>query len=104
MEISSVDEYIPGPPGPEGPPGPGIVLKGHVADVFNLPSSGNATGDAWVVDADGHLYSWNGTTWIDAGQFEGDKGDIGPKGSTGDTGAQGRRKADLRPAEQQQGP
>lgn len=41
----------------------GIALKGRVATFAALPSSGNGAGDAYVVDADGLIYVWNGIAW-----------------------------------------
>jgi hypothetical protein len=35
-----------------------INLKGHVPTVADLPQTGNETGDAYIVDADGRLYVW----------------------------------------------
>ena len=75
-----------GPTGPTGPQGTDIHFVGSVATVGNLPSSGNSVNDAYIVDADGNLYVWNGSTWTDAGQIV---GPMGPTGATGATGAQG---------------
>jgi hypothetical protein len=57
--------------------------------VGNLPSSGNSVNDAYIVDADGNLYVWNGSTWTDAGQIVGPQGLTGATGPTGATGATG---------------
>lgn len=88
-----------GPTGPTGAAGTGITYKGTVATVGNLPSSGNAVGDAYVVTADDHLYVWNGSAWTDAGPVAasitgptgatGATGGVGPTGPTGVTGAGG---------------
>lgn len=78
-----------GNPGPQGPQGDSINVRGRKATVAALPSVGNYPGDAWVVDSDGHLYVWNGATWIDAGTFEGPQGPQGPQGIQGLTGATG---------------
>ena len=78
--------------GPQGPQGDSINVKGTKATVAALPSVGNYAGDAWIVEADGHLYVWNGGEWIDAGTFQGPQGPVGPtgpQGATGATGAQG---------------
>jgi hypothetical protein len=40
-----------------------IALAGRVATYGALPSSGNVAGDAYLVDADGLTYIWNGTTF-----------------------------------------
>ena len=49
-----------GPTGPTGAVGTSISIKGTVATVADLPISGNATGDTYVVAANGRLYAWNG--------------------------------------------
>ena len=72
-----------GPTGPTGPQGVSINAKGFVATVGALPASANLNGDAYVVQADDHLYVWSGTAWIDSGRF------VGPTGATGPTGPSG---------------
>lgn len=74
--------------GPEGPPGAGVMLHGQVPTVANLPT-GAAKGDSYIVQADGHMYLWDGTTWIDTGSLMGPKGDKGDQGDKGDKGDQG---------------
>ena len=90
-----------GEAGPQGPQGTSINVKDSVATAEALPSTGNSANDARIVDADGDLYIWGGSSWTSAGQIvgpqgpqgeqgpKGDTGDTGPKGDTGDTGAQG---------------
>jgi len=84
-----------GPPGPIGPqgiqgnPGPALIPKGTVTSPGALPPSGNTLGDLYQSLSDGHAYSWNGTSWIDLGPFQGPIGPVGPTGSTGATGPQG---------------
>ena len=48
----------------------GAVLnfKGTVADAQSLPSTGNTTGDIWVVTADSSEYIWTGSAWEELGQ------------------------------------
>jgi hypothetical protein len=72
-----------GPVGPAGPQGTSITFKGSVATFGNLPTTGRSVNDAWIVDADGDLYVWNGSTWTNAGQI------VGPQGPTGERGLQG---------------
>lgn len=72
--------------GPTGPQGVPITLKGSKATVGDLPSTGNTLNDAWIVDADGDVYVWDGTQWYSAGQIV---GATGPQGDTGPTGPQG---------------
>ena len=90
----TIDQGIAGPTGPYGPTGPagaGIVLKGSVATVGDLPAAGNNPGDAYIVSSNGHLYVWSGSSWIDAGQYVGPTGPTGASGLsiTGPTGASG---------------
>ena len=86
-----------GPTGPQGPPGLGINVRGSVARWGNLPSSGQAQGDAYIVLNTGHLAVWDGVEWIDAGSIQGPAGPPGPAGQTGaqgvpgPTGAQGQQ-------------
>lgn len=62
--------------GPMGPPGAGIHFRGQVPTHAELPANAEA-GDAYTVAADGHMYVWDGTTWIDGGQS------VGPPGPPG---------------------
>ena len=81
-----------GPTGPTGAQGTSISIKGSVATVNDLPSTGNAVGDTYVVSSTGHLYAWNGGAWTDAGQIVGPSGPtgaVGPTGALGPTGPQG---------------
>lgn len=63
-----------GPQGEQGPVGASISIKGTVATVGDLPVTGNTVNDAWVVTANGHLYVWSGTGWVDAGTVQGPAG------------------------------
>jgi hypothetical protein len=71
-------------------------MRASVATVAALPSVGNTVNDGRIVDADGNLYIWTGSSWSDAGQIVGPQGETGPTGPTGaastvtgPTGAQG---------------
>ena len=84
--------------GPVGPPGPGFTFQGVVNTVGNLPPTGNDTGDAYTVTADGDLYVWDGTQWNNSGPIQGPQGvqgtqgpqgPAGPAGLTGPAGPQG---------------
>jgi len=66
--------------GPTGAQGISIQLKSSVANPGLLPTVGNSVNDARVVDSDGDLYTWGGSSWSSAGQI------VGPTGSTGATG------------------
>jgi hypothetical protein len=67
-----------GSTGPTGAAGRSINIKGTKANVAALPSSGNTSGDSWIVLTDLHLYVWDGSSWLDAGQFQGPTGATGP--------------------------
>lgn len=73
-----------GPVGPTGPQGQGITLKGALDDVAELPISGDAEGDAYLIN--GAIWAWNGTDWINGGNVEGATGATGPTGPIGPTG------------------
>jgi len=76
--------------GPTGPQGASINLKGTVATVGNLPSTGNAVNDAYIVTADGDLYVWTGSLpWANVGQIIGPTGPTGVMGPTGAIGPTG---------------
>lgn len=85
-----------GATGQQGPAGVGIDFKGSVANSSELPSTGNATGDAYTALNNGHFYIWDGSAWIDNGAsvqgpqgVTGATGAAGPKGDTGSAGATG---------------
>ena len=85
-----------GSTGATGTAGRSINIKGTKADVASLPTLGsgsNVSGDSWIVLTNLHLYVWDGSVWIDAGQFQGPTGATGPAtisvgtvSSTGPTG------------------
>jgi hypothetical protein len=81
-----------GPTGATGAQGINIQMKSSVANPGLLPTAGNFVNDARVVDSDGDLYTWDGSSWSSAGQIVGPTGPqglIGPTGPsvTGPTGA-----------------
>lgn len=78
--------------GTQGVAGQGITLSGTVNDVIDLPG-GASVGDAYLVEADGHLYVWNGAAWFDAGELTGPQGAQGTQGVQGSTGAAGAQGA-----------
>ena len=78
-----------GPAGPTGPQGTSINVKASVANVAALPSSGNSANDARIVDADGDLWIWGGSSWTSVGQIVGPTGPQGPQGPQGIQGATG---------------
>lgn len=73
----------PGPQGNAGNNGINSIVRGSVANVGALPTSGNNVGDIWVAQDTGNGYSWNGTGWINVGQMRGVPGPIGPVGPAG---------------------
>jgi hypothetical protein len=78
-----------GPQGIQGAQGVSINLKASSLTVAALPSTGNTVNDARIVDADGDLYIWNGSSWSSAGQIVGPEGPQGPQGPQGAQGIQG---------------
>ena len=87
---------IPGPEGPGGPPGPagsGVCLKGSVATSAGLPTTSNRLCDAFLTEDNGHVWVWNGQTWIDGGPIRGPIGLQGPQGLEGPRGPQGAEGA-----------
>lgn len=80
-----------GDPGDDGPPGASVHVIGHVPNEAALPLDGNNVNDAYVNDANGHLYVWSADDgWVDVGQFKGDKGDQGDPGDDGGPGPPGQ--------------
>ena len=79
-----------GSTGPTGPIGTGIQYQGVVATTGNLPPTGNTQGDAYIVEADDHIWIWDGSAWTDGGPVTlGITGPTGPTGATGATGPTG---------------
>jgi hypothetical protein len=46
-----------------------VTFKDGVANAAALPVSGNALNDGRITADTGHLYVWNGTSWIDSGDI-----------------------------------
>ncbi len=79
MRVVSNGEYASGSSwkvlrikGEKGEDGTGIAIKGTVASSAQLPSSGNAAGDAYIID--GELWVWDGDSWADVGRIQGTPG------------------------------
>lgn len=67
--------------GSAGADGKSINITGVVYDSGSLPVGYTGSiGDSYIVSGSGHLWSWDGTTWIDAGPY------VGPIGYTGSIG------------------
>ena len=89
-----------GPAGPQGEQGiqgesgTGIRYKGEVATVAELPATGNAQGDLWVIGnraddaspAESYIWNQDTTKWDYGGKIQGPQG---PAGNDGAAGAQG---------------
>lgn len=75
--------------GIKGNDGTSVTIKGSVATVASLPTTGNVSGDGWVTQNDGHLHVWDGTAFNDVGLVRGPKGDKGDKGDQGIQGVPG---------------
>lgn len=84
-----------GPVGPQGPQGDGINVLGSYASQEELEQAHptGEPGDAYLIN--GYLWVWTDSSWSNAGQLQGPKGDTGetgpqgPQGEKGDTGEQG---------------
>ena len=80
-------------PGAMGPPGAGVNLAGAVETYPELPElEPEDAGTAYMVNSDGLLYVWTGSSWPAEGMggaFRGPTGLTGPAGATGPTGANG---------------
>jgi Collagen triple helix repeat (20 copies) len=82
-----------GPQGPSGAIGAGLQLKGAVSASSSLPgyptSYTGSAGDGYIASNTGHLWTWSGTAWVDAGNITGPQGPQGPQGVAGAQGPQG---------------
>jgi hypothetical protein len=80
---------VDGPTGPQGEAGTGVTMRGAVATEAALPPSGNAPGDAYIVQADDSLWIWDSSEWVSGGPIQGPPGAPGVQGEQGPTGATG---------------
>lgn len=91
------DQGATGPEGPQGKPGvdgKSVSIAGQVEAYADLPKNltANDAGKGWLVEADGDLYVWSGTSFPANGSgtdFRGPAGPIGPQGPQGVQGNQG---------------
>lgn len=51
-------------------------IKGNV-DVFSDLPTGAEVADGYIVEADKHLYRWNGSVWVDLGYYDFDISGLG---------------------------
>jgi hypothetical protein len=81
--------------GLRGEDGTGINIAGTVPDYASLPTSGLNAGDAYLNDADGLLYIYDGVSFPADGDgvefrgYQGFQGSIGLQGTQGNVGIQG---------------
>ena len=67
--------------GSAGADGKSINITGVVYNSGSLPVGyTGSVGDSYIVSGSGHLWSWDGATWVDAGPY------VGPTGYTGSIG------------------
>ena len=86
-----------GEQGIQGESGTGIRYKGEVATVAELPTTGNAQGDLWVIGnraddtspAESYIWNEGTTTWDYGGKIQGPQGPAGADGVAGGQGPQG---------------
>ena len=57
-----------------GPQGEGLTILGTVANEAALPPTGNEINDAYITADNGHLWIWEGASWIDVGEIRGPQG------------------------------
>ena len=67
--------------GEKGEDGTSIKIKGTVSSVSDLPTPPADPSDCYIVGQ--NLYVWDGDSWVNVGQFKGDKGDSGADGLDG---------------------
>lgn len=67
--------------GEKGEDGTSIKIKGTVSSVSDLPTPPADPSDCYIVGQ--NLYVWDGDSWVNAGQFKGDKGENGADGLDG---------------------
>lgn len=74
--------------GPTGPFGLSVFVDGTVPQSSDLPASAPLyTG--YITADTGDFWLYNGSLWINVGQYRGDVGPFGPTGPSGQTGLQG---------------
>ena len=95
--VSGISGYsgsgVSGYSGYSGATGSGITVKGVVPTYTNLPgypaSYGGEVGDAYITVDTGHLWVWDGSSWIDTGGIQGQSGYSGYSGVSGYSGTAG---------------
>lgn len=77
-----------GAPGADGADGTGVELLGVLDSTAELPATGNAISDAYLIN--GEIHIWDGDSWENGGTIQGPKGDTGLTGATGGIGPPGK--------------
>lgn len=67
----------------DGVDGSSVRIVGSAANYASLPMSGNVLWDGRITVDNGHLYTWNGTAWVDCGEIRGPEGIPGTDGADG---------------------
>ena len=79
-----------GPQGPKGEDGTSVKILGSVPTVDDLlVAEDQENGDGFIVEENGHLFVFNGDSFIDVGEIKGPQGEKGEKGDQGEQGLQG---------------
>ena len=66
--------------GEDGADGSSVNIKGTVANESELSTiSDPEEGDGYITEDTGHLWVWDGQSWVDVGQIQGDPGDPAPE-------------------------
>jgi len=89
-----------GEQGPQGEAGTGVSIIGSLPDPADLPPTGNAPGDAYLISGD--LWVWDGAEWDNVGTIQGPQGPPGLQGTQGVQGEPGPAGQDG--ADGEQGP
>jgi hypothetical protein len=88
------EQGIQGIQGIQGVAGASLDIEGHVPTYADLAALTPKAGDAWVVDANGRLYFFDGDSFptLENGvPFQGPPGEQGIQGESGDSGEQGEQ-------------
>ena len=96
------EQGVPGPqgeqgvPGIQGAPGLGITFRGQLDTIADLPTTGQAQGDLYVIltpePAHGVIWDEAAADWVDSGPVQGPQGNPGAQGVPGDQGPAGPTK------------
>jgi hypothetical protein len=72
-----------GATGETGATGQSVNIIDVLPAVESLPTGGNTTNDAYIIETDNFVWRWNGSAWIQLARFS---GPTGPTGATGPSG------------------